>query len=217
MAAQATEAIAAVHRRPAALRQPDVLVSESALRGARTSTLIDGHQAPVDEEPAGAFGHAVSTFGLLSPGSIQRNAATFRRSPAQIIARLDVLAGGDGIPADGGAQRLRVLAQVIGAPDVDAALLPQIVHAEIAAQGILGPRSGVVARAASRLAAVATGFDPRGLAVPEIHLNSRRGDYQRVLGAWSDGSAESIEEALGLLLRSWIAGAAEAEAIVRAA
>ena len=92
-------------------------------------------------------------------------------------------------------------------------LLPQVVHAEILAHELFGNRSGLVARAAGRLAAVTTGLDPRGLAVPETYLLRHRDEYLAAARAWAQGSAG---EFLELSLRSWIAGAEEAEAIARA-
>lgn len=217
LAERATAAIARVHRRPAALRKPELIVGESVLRGARTSTLIDGHPAPVDKEPAGAFGAAVSVYGLLAPGVIQDNAAVFRRSPANVVARMDVAAGGPGVPtSEDGPQRLQALARLLGDDRVNAAVLPQVVHAEIVARELFGERSGLIGRAASRLVAVATGVDPRGLAVPEIYLNRHRAEYREALAGWSRDT-EGMRAALEFLLRAWIQGAAEADAIVQAA
>ncbi|AGF71351.1 hypothetical protein [Corynebacterium halotolerans] len=216
LAAAATGAVAAVHRRPVNLRRAEITGSESVLRGARTSALLDGAQVTLDAEPTGMLGQAISVYGLLAPDSLQTSARTFNRAPLQILARMDTLAGGDGVPATpDGAGRLRVLAQVIGS-GAHPALLPQIVHGEILAREIFGGRSGVIARAAGRLAAVATGFDPRGLAVPEPWLNRHRGDYERAAAGFAEGP-EGVRVFVELLLRAWTAGAEEAEAIARAA
>lgn len=218
LAARAHDAIAAAHRRPAALRRPDVLVAESVLRGARLSTLMEGQPAPVDAEPSGLFARVVSVHALLAPASMQPSAATFRRSPANVLARMDVAAGGDGRPAGPeAAGRIRMIAGLV---DADAGahqvLLPQVIHAEIISHELFGPRSAVIARATARLAAVATGFDPRGLAVPEVHHNRHREEYSQVLAGWTSGS-DGVRDCLEFLLHGWIAGAAEAEAIIRAA
>lgn len=220
LASRAQDVVSAAHRRPAALRKPDLLVAESVLRGARLSTLIEGHPAPVDREPEGLFANVVSVHSQLSPGSIQANAATLRRSPANVLARMDVAAGGDGRPVGpAAAERVRMIAKLLDANSParpHAVLLPQVIHAEIAAHELFGPRSGVIARATSRLVAVATGFDPRGLAVPEVHYNRHRREYGEVLAGWSSGS-EGVCACLEFLLAGWIAGAAEAEAIIKAA
>ncbi|QGU06278.1 hypothetical protein COCCU_01590 [Corynebacterium occultum] len=212
----ARAAIAAVHRRPVSLRHPEVTGSESVLRGARLSTLIDGHDIDLGSEPAGPLGQAISCYSLLAPGKLESSARTFGRAPLQVLARMDVLAGGDGVPvAAAGATRLRTLTQVIvgGAHD---GLLPQIVHGEIASAQIFGPRSGLVARAACRLAAVHSGFDPRGLAVPESYLNRHRREYAMALAGFG-GGPEGVGVFLELMFRAWEAGAAEAEAIAQAA
>lgn len=210
-AQQATGAIAAAHRRPAALRKADVLVAESVLRGARLSTVLEGEPADVDKEPSGVFGQVIAVHGLLSPAQIQSSAATFRRSPANVLARMDVAAGGDGV-----ARHPRRVHALVGVMSGDVALAPQVVHAEIAAHQLFGPRSSVIARAASRLAAVATGFDPRGLAVPEVHYHRHRRDYESVLAGWVNGG-DSVRVALEFLLDAWVTGAREAEAIIAAA
>lgn len=217
LATRAHGAIAAAHRRPAALRKSDLLVAESVLRGARLSTLIEGEPAPVDAEPSGLFAHVISVHGLLSPASIQTTATTFRRSPANVLARMDVAAGGDGRPVGSqAAQRIRMIAGLVDASaNAHQVLLPQVIHAEIAAHELFGPRSGIIARATARLTAVAAGFDPRGLAVPEVHYNRHRGEYAQVLAGWTSGN-EGVRACLEFLLQGWIAGAAEAEAIIRA-
>ena len=218
LATRAYDAIAAAHRRPAALRKPNLLVAESVLRGARLSTLIEGQAAPVDGEPSGWFAHVISVHGLLSPASIQTSAATFRRSPANVLARMDVAAGGDGRPVGAqAAQRIRMIAGLVDADSgAHRVLLPQVIHAEIASHELFGPRSGIIARATSRLTAVATGFDPRGLAVPEIHYNRHRREYLELLAGWTSGG-EGVRDCLEFLLDGWIVGAAEAESIIRAA
>lgn len=212
----ARAAIAAVHRRPVSLRRPEVTGSESVLRGARLSALIDGHDADLSEGPEGPLGQAISCYSLLAPEKLESSARTFGRAPLQVLARMDVLAGGGGIPVNStAAERLRTLARIItsGAHD---GLLPQVIHGEIASAQVFGPRSGLVARAAGRLAAVHTGFDPRGLAVPESYLNQHRRDYESALAGFATGP-EGVGVFLELMFRAWAAGAAEAEAIARAA
>lgn len=211
LAEEASAAIAAVHRRPVSLRRADVTGSESVLRGARTSALLDDPSLRLaDGLPSAVLGPA----GLLAPDVLETSARTFGRAPLQILARMSVLAGSDGIPVgEGAGPRLQRLAGLIGAPGVNGVLLPQVVHAELLAHGVFGEQSGVIARAAARLSAVATGFDPRGLAVPEPHLLRHRELYRETLEAWAQGEAEPFLE---LALRAWIAGAAEAEAIAAA-
>ncbi len=212
LADQARAAIAAVHRRPVSLRRAEVTGSESVLRGARTSALLDDPSVRLGDEPVGLLGASVSVSGILAPDSLQASARVFGRAPLQILARMAVVAGGSGRP-ESSPERLPRLADLISCSAVHDVLLPQVVHAEILAYEFFGERSGLIARAAGRLAAVMTGFDPRGLAVPETYLLRRRAEYLAAAAAWRDGDAE---EFLELSLRSWIAGAEEAEAIARA-
>ena len=204
-------AVAAVHRRPVSLRRAEVTGSESVLRGARTSALIDDPTIRLTDTTDGVLGLSISVSSMLAPDSLQASARVFGRAPLQILARMSVSAGGGGRP-EGSPERLQRLAALVagGAHDV---LLPQVVHAEILAFSLFGERSGLIARAAGRLAAVTSGFDPRGLAVPEPYLLRHRAEYTSALEAWERGSAV---EFLELSLRSWIAGAEEAEAIARA-
>lgn len=220
-AQRAAEAIAKVHRRPAGLRKPDVISSESLLRGARASVALDGGEFPRDSAGTsglvGAAAHAVSVYALLAPERLATSARTFQRAPLQVLARMDVAAGGTGTPA-GDAARVQRLASLIVAPEAQRGvafdrLLPVVVHAEIAAGGLFGPRSGVVARAAARLAAVVTGFDPRGFAVPETYFNRHRQPYLKLLAEYAAGRADGL---IAQHFAAWEAGAAEADGIARA-
>lgn len=192
---QAQDAIAAVHRRPVSLRRSDVTSSESVLRGARISALIDAWPAET----------AINVASLLAPDAIDQSARIFLRAPLQSLARMDVLAGGDGKPVANVAA-LQQLAQVVG---VQGVFLPGLVHGVVLAYTPFAERSGIIARAASRLAAVATGFDPRGLTVPEVHLNRNRSAY---LSAGANFFADPTTF-MNLQLQAFIAGAAEAESI----
>lgn len=212
LAAEAASAVAAVHRRPVSLRRAALTGSESVLRGARTSALLDAPAGRDQAGSAGALGASMSVASMLAPDSLQASARVFSRAPLQVLARMSVLAGGGGQPeGEGAPEHLRRLAILIssGAHDV---LLPQVVHAELLAHGLFGGQSGLIARAAARLSAVTTGLDPRGLAVPELYLLGHREEYSAAAQAWAQGSAVQFLE---LSLRSWIAGAEEAEAIAR--
>ena len=187
---RASAAIAAVHRRPVNLRRSEITSSESAVRGARLSALLSG----------GSEDAEVSAYSLLAPAQLQATARTFQRAPLQVLARLDALLGGSGTPLSG-ASRLSTLAQlIVGPAHPRAGLLPIFVHMELEAGEFFGPRSGSIARVASRVTAVMTGFDPRGLAVPETYLHRHQDDPKDPV----------------FLLRAWEAGAEEAEGIARA-
>lgn len=225
-AAEARREIAAVHRKPAVLRKPAIVSGESAVRGAKLSVLIDGHPDPTRAaggagadgmDPASPLARAVSAYGMLAPAPvIDQTVATWLRAPGQVLSQLDVRAGGSGRPvSQEGAARLRTLLPVVLAPGVDGAVAAQVVHGEIAGHGIFGPRSGLIARVASRVTAVASGFDPAGLAVPEVHLHRHASAYRDALARFGDPDA--VVDAVEFLLAAWVAGAKEARAIVEAA
>ncbi|MDO5031864.1 oxidoreductase [Corynebacterium sp.] len=216
-AQRAAAALARVHRRPAALRRADVISSESLLRGARACVALGGKRIPAVEPAeveAGPLGPVVSAYSLLGPGVQERTVRVFARAPIQVLARVDVAAGGSGTPAaePAAAQALAQLITQGAGRDFDV-LLPAVVHAEIAARELFGPRSTCVALVTARAAAIHTGLDPRGLAVPETYLNRHRQSYADALAAYPQEPAEL----LGLLMQAWEAGAAEADGIARAA
>lgn len=208
-AGSAAAAIARVHRRPAGLRKYDVISSESLLRGARAAAAIDGAPLEADGIPP-----AVSAYSLLAPEKQAATVRTFARAPLQVLASIDVAAGGAGHP-DQEPAVAQALAQLItrgAGVDFDR-LLPVVVHAEIAARSLFGARSTAVALVAARTAAIHTGFDPRGFAVPETYLNRHRADYRAALDTYDKDPAALIT----LLLDAWETGAREADGIAQAA
>ncbi|MEZ2121819.1 hypothetical protein [Corynebacterium sp. CCM 9203] len=205
-ASQARAALAAVHRRPVNLRRPEITGAESVLRGARAGAMID---RATGEDPE-ILTRALDVYSILAPDLVQETARVFLRSPLQVLARMDVLAGGTGRPVRASAE-LAVLATTVTA-GADPDLLPGVMHGQILSTVPFGERSGVIARAISRLAAVAGGFDPRGLAVPEPWLNRHRAEYLAAGKEFGTG-AIGVGRFLDLHLRSYVAGAAEAEGI----
>lgn len=216
----ARSAIARAHRRPAVLRRGDVVSSESVLRGARAAVALgEGGGIPLaDAEPAAdsSLARAISAYSVLAPDRLDDSVRTFVRAPLQVIARLDVLAGGTRLPSRETGRLQEVARIIVTRPDGPAydALLPAVVHAEIAGGELFGPRSVVIAHAAARLAAVATGFDPRGIAVPETYLNRHRAEYRRLLAGYVAGHQVDF---FAQQLDAWAAGAKEADGIAKAA
>ena len=197
-AQQVKQDLAAVHRKPPVLRKTEIIVGESALRGAKSSTLLDGHEVDVEKLNGTALGAAISAYSVLVPPGVNAQAHTWLRAPSQVLARLDVVAGGQGFPANPAG--IRGLTQLVIGPQTD--LLAIIaVHLAIETGELFGPRSPLIARVAARLHAIATGVDPIGLAVPEVYLYRHRNQ----------------ELSPTLLLDAWSAGCAEGRAIVEAA
>ncbi|MBK4151854.1 oxidoreductase [Corynebacterium macginleyi] len=217
-AEKAAAAIARAHRRPAGLRRYEVISAESLMRGARASVALDGYAIPPHPGPgdvkSGPLAGAVSAYSMAAPEVVNSTVRTFARAPLQVFARIDVAAGGNGIPS-GDSARLQGLACLIaqGSGPAFRDLLPSVVHAEIAAGEFFGPRSGVVARVAARLAAMHTGFDPRGFAVPEVYFHRHSKAYQQCRANYRDRPGEVVL----FHLAAWAVGGKEADAIARAA
>ncbi|MBV7302226.1 hypothetical protein [Corynebacterium sp. TAE3-ERU2] len=146
----ASASIATAHRKRANLRDAAATSAHSALVGATALKKI-----AADSEIS-----ALEVYGVLTPAL----AETFQRAPLQVMAKLDRIAGGEGVP-ERQASRLSVLARLVGQVETCALL-----HGEILGHRIFGPRSVVVGYATVRLNAMAAGLDPKGLAMPEPYL-----------------------------------------------
>jgi hypothetical protein len=220
------DAVVALHNHPVNRTGWAASAAEAALRAARASAALDGAALAVgdgvvtDPVLAGAVRAAEATGRLLG---------TWRTAPLQALARLHVLAaadldaplapGGRGEPGRPvrGTERLALLAELVtGATAAPAPVLVAVVHGELLALQPFPSANGVVARAAARLAAISSGLDPRGLAVPEVgHL--------RAAAAYRDaarGFAAGTPDGLGAWIRQccdqWVAGAREARSIADA-
>lgn len=198
--AEVQQAVAAVHRRPVNLRRAEVTGSESALRGARVAARMWG----LGEE------RVIDVYSLLAPNVVQSTLRTFQRAPLQVLARLDVLAGGSGVPDH--PSRLSTLAEVIASGKAHPGLLPGIVHGELVARAPFGQRSGAVGWASTRLACMLD-WDAKGLCVPEPYWFRKKDQYLAALAEYQQNPRPLLE----MQLRGWLAGAAEAEGIARAA
>ncbi|MCS4535933.1 hypothetical protein [Corynebacterium sp. HS2168-gen11] len=122
---------------------------------------------------------SLSAWSVLAPHSREQTARLFRRAPMQLIARLDVLLGGNGQPAGPAqAKRLMALGREIQQQRVSDAALVVMVHYEIAQGNLLGEqRSRNIGAICGRIAAMATGFDPKNLCVPEIYIPRHAQEY----------------------------------------
>lgn len=201
---KAREAINAVHRRPVNLRKVEITSSEATLRGAKVAA---------DLAPQLSEQQVISAFSVLAPGTVEESARIFLRSPLQIFARLDVALGGTGQPVKA-PEELELLGRVISAAK-DNPLLAAVVQGEVASKEFFGIRSTTIAAVAARLAAVASGLDPRGLCVPETYVRRHRKEFDQAIEEFR--SPDGVENYIVLHLAAWEAGAAEAESIARAA
>jgi hypothetical protein len=239
--ARARDALVEVHNHPVNRRGWAASAAEASLRAARASAALDG--APLDLDattvsgsPAGAPDTAQLVSDPVLAGAVRaaeesgRLLAVWRRSPLQALARLHVVAAADLVPAErrgdelgrpatsaGTSARLSLLADLVtGGTSVPAPVLVAVVHGELLALAPFPSANGVVARAAARLAAVAAGLDPKGLAVPEVGHLRRASEYREAAMGFAAGSREGLAAWLLHCCAQWEAGAREGLSIADA-
>ncbi|MBN9643782.1 oxidoreductase [Corynebacterium mendelii] len=226
---RARRAAWSVHRLPVNLRKGDITSAEALLRGARAAAVItlrgtlpaagtDSGGAPAPA--AGGAGDAlqraaVDVYSLLAEGVREKTVATFRRAPGQLLAQLAVRAGAAPVP-DCDPQRLAVLLRLCTNPHAHDVLLPVIVGGELACLAPFGPATTLVALAATRVAACATGFDPQSLLVSENQLLRQHDRYRQLAENFASGTAQTTAY-LCFHLNAYTASADEAAGIARSA
>ena len=217
------DALVGLHNHPVNRRGWPATAAEASLRAARASAALDG--APLgraddvvaDPVLAGAVRVAEEHGRLLG---------IWRTSPLQALARLHVLAAADlagnqelGRPRPDAdvPSRLGLLAGLVtGGTAAPAPVVVAIVHGELLTLAPFGSADGVVARAAARLAAVATGLDPKGLAVPEVGHLRRQREYRAAAAGFAQGSADGVAAWVRHCCAQWEAGAREGRSIADA-
>ena len=114
-------------------------------------------------------------------------------------------------------ERLALLAELVtGATAVPAPVLVAVVHGELLALEPFPSANGVVGRAAARLAAISSGLDPRGLAVPEVgHLRAGAA-YRDAARGFATGTPEALAAWIRHCCDQWVAGAREGRSIADA-
>ncbi len=224
-AAAAREALGEVHRHPANRREWGAAATESSLRGARASAALDGaavelsRDAVVDDPVlAGAMRVAQALDAPMLDGAV----GVWRRAPLQVLARLHTLAAADlvadpallGRPRPGAGDRLALLSQLLtGGTSVAAPIVAAVVHGELLSLRPFGVADGVVARAASRLTAVATGLDPHALGIPETTWLKFASGYAAAADAFGMGTEDGLVAWVSLCCSAMEAGAREALSI----
>jgi hypothetical protein len=196
----ARSAVDGAYRHPALRRKGGLVAAEVSLRSAVASASLETSTAyDIERVRSGTVLDALVQGSLRIHSSLPSLAERWHSAPAQVLARLHVLAG-TGIlgPESLGrptAPLDRVLAYVVaqaGEPLLRAA----VVHGEILAVNPFPGVNGLIARAAARLTLVASGFDPRGLLLAEeIHL-AREPEYRGSSLAFATGTRDGI--------RSWL-------------
>ena len=107
-----------------------------------------------------------------------------------------------------GTERLALLAELVtGGTSVPAPVLVAVVHGELLVLEPFASANGVVARAAARLAAISSGLDPRGLAVPEVgHLRAGTA-YREAARGFAAGTPDGLAAWIRHCCDQWVAGA----------
>lgn len=226
------------------LRRRSAEVStESALRGARASAVLDGASVTLDElRTTDHPSDPVVQGALRVSAELGTLTEVWRRAPRQALARLHVLAAADAVDsADLGrprpgdsvvkdvlglgeppspsevAARLDALSGLLTEPTKAPALVvSSIVHGELLALRPFGWGDGVVARAAQRLTLVARGLDPKSLVAPEVGHLELSDEYAEALRAYTSGSAEGVARWIVHCSSAIAAAARDSQAICEA-
>ena len=204
------------------LRRRSAEVStESALRGARASAVLEGASVTLDElRTTENPSDPIVQGALRVSAELGTLAETWRKAPRQALARLHVLAAanavdgaelgrprmddgpvkdvlglGDPPPPSELAARLDALSGLLtGSTKAPALVVAAIVHGELLTLRPFGWGDGLVARAAQRLTLVARGLDPKSLVAPEVGHLELNDEYAEALRAYASGTSEGVAQ-----------------------
>ncbi|QXJ23153.1 oxidoreductase [Actinomadura graeca] len=226
------------------LRRRSAEVStESALRGARASAVLEGSPVTLDalrvsDPPA----DPVVQGALRVSAELGALSETWRQAPRQVLARLYVLAAADAIeteelgrprmddrpvkdilglgeppsPAEV-ATRLDALSGLLTRPTKAPALVvAAIVHGELLALRPFGWGDGIVARAAQRVTLVSRGLDPKSLTAPEVGHAELAGEYAEAIRGYASGTSEGVAAWIAHCAAATAAAARDSQAICEA-
>ena len=222
---QVRNAVDDVHLHQANRRGWPATAAEASMRAARASAALDGADPRLDPDSLdGTVSDPILAGAVRIAESIGLLLGTWQRAPLQALARLHVLAAADLVADDDAlgrprrddevSVRLNLLARTVASqPKVPAVVLSCVVHGELLALAPFGTADGVVARAAARLTAVATGLDTKGLAVPEVGHLRRRDQYVEALAGYATGEPDGVTRWLLHCCDAWLLGAREARTI----
>lgn len=225
---EARDALGRAHRHKFNLRGWPQTAAEAALRAARASAVLDGGavQLSADGEPDPVTAGAIRVAEALEGGATSL-VGVWQRAPMQALARLHALAATDltddehlGRPRtdpDVG-RRLELLTEILaGGSKVPAPVLAAVAHGELLSLAPFGTADGVVARAVSRLVTIASGLDPHGLGVPEVHWMRKSGEYRAAARGFASGTPDGLTAWLLLSSEALKGGAREALQIAQSA
>ncbi len=189
------------------------LTTDSLLRGAHASAVLDGSGSSLDDVRSGV-GDAVAQSALRVSVELMGLVPVLGRAPVQVLARLHTVAAAGSLP-DGelgrprdpdAAKRLREALEVLdrGHP---ALLTAAVLHAEILCGAPFASANGIVARAVERLVLVSSGLDAKSLVVPEAGHLALRPAYESNLRAYADGGRAGLQAWLLYCAEAYAAGA----------
>ncbi len=222
-------ALGKAHRHRTNLRNWPVTAAESAVRGARSSSALDGGGVQL-EATSGSDDPVLS--GALRVGQALEGGTTslvgvWQRAPLQALARLHALAAADlvddsqlGRPRQRPeiSPRLDLMTRLVtGESAVPAPVLAAVAHGELLTLAPFGSADGVVARAVSRLVTIASGLDPHGLGVPEVYWLRRADEYRSAAAGFARSGPDGVGPWLVMCCRALEDGAREALSIAEAA
>ncbi len=207
MLAAARDSVDVLLRDRGLRRTTAALTSESLLKGAAASALLEADSPTTD--PA-SYAEAVQQLrtGQAAPtaaAAARLNASLLalvpvvRRSPLQALARMHTLAAPADVPAEsrgrprlqvGVAQRLQELStRLVATTQAPAVAVAALAHAELKTIAPFEGANGLVARALERLILVARGVDPTSMTVPEAGHLALADSYRSALAAYAVGDA----------------------------
>ena len=226
----ARTALGKSHRHRTNLRNWPVTAAESAVRGARCSSALDGGGVQLQGENAGADDPVLAgalRVGQALEGGATNLVAVWQRAPLQALARLHALAAAD-LVADADLGRPRSVPEVVarldlvtrlvsGGSAVPAAVLAAVAHGELLTLAAFGSADGLIARAVSRLVTIASGLDPHGLGVPEVYWMRRADEYRSSAAGFATGQPDGVAGWITMCCRALEDGAREAISIAESA
>lgn len=253
--AQARVAVDALLGHRVLRRRSAEVTAESALRGARASAQLEGAGielerlrgqllagSTVENHDRNARTGAVVQAAVRLHADLGQVLPAWRRSPAQALARLHVIAASDlvedpealGRPRAPGAAyedplglgaapdplevsaRLEGLSRVLLATKAPAVVVAGVVHGELLALRAFGTGDGLVARAAARLVLVERGLDPKAVSAPEVGHVELEHEYEEAARAYVSGGPEGVAFWLEHCARAVGLGALEGRAVCEA-
>ena len=183
--------------------------SESLLRGAHASAVLEGSVVTLEDFRGGSHDDIAEAAARLSTGLLSQ-VPVFKQSPLQAFARLHALAGKGFVPDEtlgrpvsaAAADRLRTLSAALTESAQPALVLAAVAHAELVTVAGFASHNGLLARAVERLVLVARGVDPASVVVPEAGHLALRPAYESNLRGYRDGGTSGVH--------SWLLYGAEA-------